>query len=71
MIAEEHLFCKPIVFPRTCALEKHFARSERRIVRQGRTTEAQSEAGRPWPPGRSFGISRMTALLKKDAKHLF
>ncbi len=33
-----------IVFPAACTWEKHFARSERRIVRHERTTEAQSEA---------------------------
>ena len=38
---------RPLAGPR----EKLFARSERRIVRHGRTTEAQSEAGRPWAAG--------------------
>ena len=31
----------PIVFPAACTWEKHFARSERRFVRHGRTTGSQ------------------------------
>ena len=61
-LAAPREFCRPqaakyilIVFPGTCALEKLFARSERRIVRLWRTTEAQSEAGRPL--GRRAGHS--------------
>src|SRR5699024_3511486 len=37
-----------IVFPAACTSEKHFARSERRIVRHGRMTEAQSAARPFW-----------------------
>ena len=37
-----------IVFPAACTSEKPLARSERRIVRQRRTTEAQSAARPPW-----------------------
>ena len=37
-----------IVFPAACTSEKHFARSERRIVRHRRTTEAQSAARPLW-----------------------
>ena len=33
-----------IVFPAACTSEKHFSRSERRIVRFQRTTKAQSAA---------------------------
>src|SRR5699024_11599519 len=37
-----------IVFPAACTSEKHSARSERRIVRHRRTTEAQSAANPLW-----------------------
>ena len=46
----------PIVFPAACTWEKHFARSERRIVR---------------PRAHNRGAERSETLLKKDAKHLF
>ena len=49
-----------IVFPAACTSEKHFARSERRIVRHRRTTEAQSGA-RPLEKASAFFDSLKSA----------